>query len=82
VFITLRIFYKKNKKRWIIFSTVTTVLGLSTAVPLSLFYSINNSMINFKKIDQNQQYEKKELVPAQNISQNFNLSTKTGPLTF
>ncbi|MDE5767083.1 MAG: hypothetical protein K2H56_00895 [Malacoplasma sp.] len=73
---------KKVKKRWFIFSTVLTALSLSAAIPLSLFYSTNNYSNQIKKVSQDKQDDTKELVPAQSISQNSNLSTKTGPLTF
>ncbi|MDE5545326.1 MAG: hypothetical protein K2I76_01800, partial [Malacoplasma sp.] len=72
---------KKNKKRWIILSTTAAVLGLSAAIPLGVvgFY---NSTSQIKKVSSIKQDDKKNLVPAQSISQNSNLSTKTGPLTF
>ncbi len=73
---------KKTKKRLVIFSTALTALSLSAAIPLGMFYSTNNYANQIKKLEQNKQDDTKELVPAQSISQNSNLSTKTGPLTF
>ncbi|MDE5841862.1 MAG: hypothetical protein K2H11_02665, partial [Malacoplasma sp.] len=72
---------KKSKKRWVILLTTATALGLTAAIPLGVvgFY---NSTSQIKKVSSVKQDDKKDLVPAQSISQNSNLSTKTGPLTF
>ncbi len=71
----------KNKKKWIIFSSLAATVGLSVAIPLSLIYS-SNATNQITKIGSFEQDDTKELVPAESISQNSNLSTKTGPLTF
>ncbi|MDE6894474.1 MAG: hypothetical protein K2J02_03810 [Malacoplasma sp.] len=72
---------KTGKKRLILLSTFATTLGLLTAIPLSIVYS-SNSINEIRKINSTEQDEEKTLVPSQSISQNSNLSTKTGPLTF
>ncbi|MDE5841777.1 MAG: hypothetical protein K2H11_02240, partial [Malacoplasma sp.] len=72
---------KKTKKRWIILSTAVTTLGLTAALPLGII-NFTNSISQIKKVSSIKQDDSKELIPAQNISQNSNLATKTGPLTF
>ncbi|MDE5767081.1 MAG: hypothetical protein K2H56_00885 [Malacoplasma sp.] len=71
---------KLKKKLLILFSAIG-LTGLVASVPLS-FLSKPISETSFSKISSQKHESISDLVPSQSISQNSNLSTVNGPLTF
>ncbi|MDE6082402.1 MAG: hypothetical protein K2F52_00820, partial [Malacoplasma sp.] len=70
-----------KKKRFLISLGTISLAGLIAGAPLGFVTQVSNSEY-VSKIDSNFQEDISDLVAAQNISQNSNLSTTSGPLTF
>ncbi|MDE5949921.1 MAG: hypothetical protein K2G54_03525 [Malacoplasma sp.] len=72
-----------KKKRFLLSLGTISLAGLIVGAPLGIFTqtSVNNGDY-LTKVDSNLQEDVSDLVAAQNISQNSNLSTISGPLTF
>ncbi|MDE5545605.1 MAG: hypothetical protein K2I76_03245 [Malacoplasma sp.] len=71
----------KIKKRLLILLSIAGITGLAATAPLG-FLSKQISTVSLSKVSSLEQESVTDLIPSQSISQNSNLSTVNGPLTF